>query len=147
MNKKNLLILLSVTFLCYIVISGCISNDSILRGQLGSERHDVPGPSIPMLRQPKTPTNNHFITIKGYADPRNKIDIYVNGRMSGSTAVDDDGKFKVLQVKLDEGKNTITAIATDWEGRTSDSSAIGKKYAVRPRSRTRPEIQVIYNKE
>jgi hypothetical protein len=92
-----------------------------------------------MMHQPDSPTTKKHISIRGYADPRSKVDVYVNGRPAASGVAGADGTFTVSRVGLDPGSNRITAIATDWQGRTS---GMGGRHAVKPRARVRAEVRV-----
>ena len=96
-------------------------------------------PAIPMLHQPDSPTTDQRITVRGYADPQSKVDVYVNGRPAASGVAGADGTFSVSRVGLDPGQNRITAVATDWKGRTS---GMGSRHAVKPRARVRAEVRV-----
>lgn len=105
---------------------------------------DAKRPSIPLLRQPASPATSPFVELIGYADPRNRITVYVNARRAANAVSDDDGRFEVPKLRLKPGENIITAVATDWRGRKSRSTITGKRAKDNVRSETAPQVKVVY---
>ena len=68
-------------------------------------------------------TNSAQITIDGYSNEGNTIELFVNGEKSGKVVVSKDGVFNFSDVVLNDGDNTITAIATGTNGKKSSETA------------------------
>lgn len=64
-------------------------------------------------------TNSAKITIEGYGNEGETIEIFVNGEKRDKVVVSKEGLFSFFEIKLNEGENTITAIATGVNGKKS----------------------------
>ena len=114
------------------------------RGASGSATTIAPLCVRPLLRRPATPVTVDYVRLVGYADPRNKITVYVNSRRAATALADDDGRFEVARLRLKEGENIITAVATDWAGRKSRSTVTGTRIKQDVKSVTTPRVRVVY---
>ncbi|MFQ6043543.1 MAG: FlgD immunoglobulin-like domain containing protein, partial [Candidatus Poribacteria bacterium] len=69
-------------------------------------------------------TNNDLITISGTAEAGATVQISVGDVLAGEvTASTTTGEFTLIEIPLNEGRNTITAVALDSVANKSDSSA------------------------
>ncbi len=68
-------------------------------------------------------TNSSPITISGYSEKNAKVKIYINGKETNQAVTDAEGKFRILNVRLSEGNNTLAAstLKDDKESTTSSS--------------------------
>ncbi len=66
-------------------------------------------------------TNSSPITISGYSEKNAKVKIYINGKESNQSVTDAEGKFKILNIRLLEGSNTlvVSTLVDDKESTTS----------------------------
>ena len=64
-------------------------------------------------------------TIAGAAPPKTTIQVYDDGSLVGTAAADTQGDWAlVADEPLEPGEHTVTAVASDEAGRTSDPSAV-----------------------
>jgi hypothetical protein len=64
-------------------------------------------------------------TIAGAASPDTTIQVYDDGSLIGTAAADAQGDWAlVVDEPLEPGEHTVTAVASDEAGRTSDPSAV-----------------------
>jgi len=64
-------------------------------------------------------------TIAGAAPPNTTIQVYDNGSLVGTAAADTQGDWAlVADEPLEPGEHTVTAVASDDAGRTSDPSSV-----------------------
>jgi hypothetical protein len=64
-------------------------------------------------------------TIAGAAPPKTTIQVYDDGSLVGTAAADAQGDWAlVADEPLEPGEHTVTAVASDEAGRTSDPSAV-----------------------
>ncbi|MBI3888107.1 hypothetical protein HY310_03515 [Candidatus Microgenomates bacterium] len=78
-------------------------------------------PSKPEFAQNFQATPSSSIKISGVADPKTTIEIFQNSRSLGTNVSQDDGSFS-LDVDLEKGINTFTAVAINESGLKSDVS-------------------------
>ncbi|MFC1671708.1 hypothetical protein ACFL01_01100 [Planctomycetota bacterium] len=123
-----------VLALTVCVISSCVPDGT----------KDDSRPSVPLLRQPASPVKVPYVSLIGYADPRNRITVYVNSRRAATALSDDDGRFEVARLRLKLGENVVTAVATDWAGRRSRSTVTGTRIKQDVKSTTTPRVRVVY---
>lgn len=64
-------------------------------------------------------TNSAEISIDGYANEGSTIELFVNNDRVGKVVVSKEGVFNFPDVKLSEGDNVISAIATGTNGKKS----------------------------
>lgn len=83
---------------------------------------DLTPPVIPVLDPIKSPTNERLVKVTGRAEPEATIEIFTNGKSQGKVSTDNEGKFSLAAVELEEGDNLITAIATNKKGISSDAA-------------------------
>lgn len=67
-------------------------------------------------------TNNENINISGYSKAGTTIKLFVNGPEAGNTISGADGVFNFSDIKLNSGKNVLTAKSTDTNGEESEPS-------------------------
>ena len=77
----------------------------------------------PTLYNPLSPTNKSPITITGSSKANRTINVSVNGAFAGTTTANEDGNFS-LSINLNEGINTITAIASNNVGTSNESAPV-----------------------
>lgn len=97
---------------------------SAFTGEQGSTRGDTIAPPPPTFAPLSPYTRSKTIKINGYAEPAAEINISVNGKQAKKTITEAGGTFSFSNINLPkEGKNIITAIATDQAGNKSQKSA------------------------
>lgn len=80
-------------------------------------------PIPPTLDSLTSPTNNPVATITGVAEPGTEVEILLNNVVQGTTTADPaTGKFVLNEVALQEGTNTIVAVARYGSGEVSAPS-------------------------
>lgn len=67
-------------------------------------------------------TNSAQISVDGYSNEGNTIEIFVNDKKVGKVVVSKEGTFNFSDIELTEGENTISAIATGTNGKKSSES-------------------------
>lgn len=84
----------------------------------------VTPPLAPVLLSPNSDyvTNNNNINIVGTAEPNIAIQVSDNGQVLGSLTTDAGGNFSLSSVTLQEGVNSIVAIASDITGQTASGT-------------------------
>jgi len=83
----------------------------------------------PVLDAIPSATNSASLTVEGYADKDTEIIISVNGKEFDKTEADSEGKFRLRNIILDDGENTIEAAVKkgDQVSKKSVQSIIFKK--------------------
>jgi bacillopeptidase F len=76
----------------------------------------------PTLNPAATATNSAQITISGFAQKNQTVNLYLNDQMTDTASADSNGKFKFSSVTLQQGQNTITAKAADSNNKESTAS-------------------------
>jgi len=79
----------------------------------------------PRLIQPAGTTTEAAVRIEGYATAGHRIELFVNGLLAGETVVRSTGRFEILNVRLRDGLNIVTAVAVDALGNRSRTGAVG----------------------
>src|SRR5208283_2243657 len=84
----------------------------------------VTPPLAPVITSPAYDyiTNNGKISITGTAEVNMNIQVTDNGQVLGTTTTDGAGNFRLANVTLAEGVNSILAIASDSTGQTSSQA-------------------------
>ncbi|MEN7527081.1 Ig-like domain-containing protein [Cupriavidus sp. DL-D2] len=82
---------------------------------------DSAGPGVPVV--PGGETNDATPLIAGVAEPFSNIALYNDGTLIGSTVADENGNWQISPATLPDDTYTLTAIATDAAGNSSDASA------------------------
>ena len=78
----------------------------------------------PLLEPLPALVNTRRIAIKGTAEPGANVAFLVNGQPAGTITVDGDGRFSRADLQLIEGRNGISATATDTSGNTNISDTL-----------------------
>lgn len=94
------------------------NNDDITPVESNSVSYIAP----PTLDALPDATNSAEIVVSGYATNKDQINLYVNGSLVDKTTPDSDKTFTFRDVKLDSGKNEITAKAVAKNKKQSDYS-------------------------
>ncbi|MFA0809722.1 NosD domain-containing protein [Microbulbifer epialgicus] len=82
----------------------------------------------PTLNLPNTDGLTNPITLTGIAEPGSTVSFFVNGRVTRSIDVDDSGAFSTW-VPLEDGDNSIYAIAETDAGQSVASNSVATTYA------------------
>ncbi|MBI3385066.1 hypothetical protein HY030_02645 [Candidatus Gottesmanbacteria bacterium] len=77
----------------------------------------------PSLEPISEATNSSPILLKGYSDPYNKIELFVNGTITNDTTTDETGVFNFKAVALEIGTNSLWVRALR-DDKKSDNSKI-----------------------
>lgn len=113
-------------FLYYIGIGGLAQIAgfwTIFTGKTGGTQGDTIAPPPPTFSPLPPYTKLAKINLSGYAEPASKITIFTNGVESGKTITEAGGTFSFSNAQLIDGRNVITATATDQSGNVSQKSA------------------------
>ncbi len=84
-------------------------------------QEDTIPPPVPRFTYIPEATNSGQLEIVGVTEPNAKIYLTINGEEI-ETEVNEDGDFEIEKVDLNEGKNTLYALAEDQAGNESDST-------------------------
>ena len=99
-----------------------------LRGSsLPVEQTDVLPPPPPRINTLPETSKTGLINLSGTAEASSTVEIYFNEKNVTSVVSDSDSKFTTGKLRLEEGKNSIYALAIDKAGNQSSSS---EKYYV-----------------
>lgn len=119
--------LVIVLLIYYIAINGLTHIGgfwSIFTGKQGDTQGDTTAPPPPTFTPISPYTNSKKISVNGYAEPAAEIILLVNSKEIGKAVTEAGGTFSFSSINLPkEGKNTITATATDRAGNKSQKSA------------------------
>lgn len=113
-------IFLAIFFL--VVIPGIIRLVSSAMGKDNTETEQQLPPQPPFLSAPVPATSSAQLTLKGYQQKNQKIIILENAQEATRVSVQDDGSFSA-DVTLQEGENTLSAVAVDAQDQRSQPSA------------------------
>ena len=91
----------------------------------------------PVLSAPVSATNSARFKIDGFADPKEKVYVILNGQKHNESSTNDDGSFSV-DVLLTEGENSLTTYAVDEKDRESKT---GHEYTI-SLDTEEPELEV-----
>jgi len=83
---------------------------------------DTTPPAPPTISTPQTIVNTSTITVSGKSEANSVVHIFVNHAKQRDVSVSSSGNFTVSNIHLEEGNNTITAIAVDEAGNPSNES-------------------------
>jgi hypothetical protein len=97
---------------------------------------DTIPPRVPAYAAPAPGTQEETLNITGFAEPKSSVVVVKNNNEDVKTEADDQGSFS-LDIKLDEGKNTIALYSIDTAG---NESSLGKPYDV-SFDKTPPEVE------
>lgn len=94
----------------------------------------------PVLNTLPDATKESTIDVNGYAEEKQTIKLYVNGKLKGKTEVKDNKKFTFSKVSLEKGNNEIKAKAiTENEKESNYSSIAIVAYIAEP-----PTIEMVF---
>lgn len=79
-------------------------------------------PLAPRLEIPYEATNSSEIKIKGFAEANVTVELFRNEISIGETMVSENGDFVFNKIKLDEGENGFSAVASTEEAGSGDGS-------------------------
>ncbi|HLD96616.1 MAG TPA: Ig-like domain-containing protein [Patescibacteria group bacterium] len=97
---------------------------NLFTGETGPTIGDETAPPPPTFNPVSPYTKNSSITVTGFAEPAAEITLYINGIEKSKTTTEAGGTFSFTGVVLPtEGKNVITATATDRADNISQKSA------------------------
>lgn len=83
----------------------------------------------PILTQSFSATNSASITVSGSAQPKEKVELFVNNSLIDITDTKDDGTFSFSNVTLNSGNNSITAKAKANNKESAVSNILNISYA------------------
>jgi len=113
--------------LYYVGINGLIHIGefwSIFTGKKDEALGDTVAPSPPTLAPLEPYTNSKRVSVGGFAEPGTEVELFINEETVGKVITEAGGTFTFSKVVLSkEGKNTLTATATDKTGNQSRKSA------------------------
>uniref|UniRef100_A0A831YZT2 Bacterial Ig domain-containing protein n=1 Tax=candidate division WWE3 bacterium TaxID=2053526 RepID=A0A831YZT2_UNCKA len=113
---------------------------NIFTGEKGPTLGDTTAPPPPTFAPLAPYTNTETISISGFAEPTTEIILFVNGTESTRTVAEAGGTFNFPSVVLNtEGRNAISATATDGAGNVSPKSA----ELIVTLDKTPPEIEIL----
>ncbi len=87
-----------------------------------SNQEDTSYIAPPTLNPAGTATNSAQITIGGYAQKNQTVNLYLNDQMVDTNTTDSNGKFSFSSVTLHQGQNTITAKVANNNNKESTAS-------------------------
>jgi len=96
---------------------------SIFTGEREVAQGDLSAPPPPTFAPLSPYTKSEKIGIAGFAEAGAEIILFVGEKEIGKTITEAGGTFRLAEVLLTEGKNTISATATDRAGNISQKSA------------------------
>jgi len=97
---------------------------NLFTGETGPTAGDETAPPPPTFNPISPYTKSAAVTISGFAEPAAEIILYINGVEKARTITEAGGTFSFSGVTLPtEGKNVITATATDRASNVSQKSA------------------------
>lgn len=92
----------------------------------------------PVLNIPFEATNTAKIRVTGYAEPKSKVEFYINDELRIDTQTMDNGNFEVNDLPLSVGNNNITGkTVTNGDKRSLPSKVIRVLY-----SNEKPKLEV-----
>jgi hypothetical protein len=86
------------------------------------EQTDIIAPSPPRINTLPDANKTNLISLSGSAEAGSSVEIYLNEKNITTVVSDSDSKFITEKLRLEEGRNTIYAIAIDKAGNQSSSS-------------------------
>lgn len=99
---------------------------SILDSNTGLDTSDTIPPQVPILSSPVDATYSATIRLEGFAEPKSKVVVVLDGEKHSEVTVKDDGSFD-YDLDLAEGENTFTLYSTD---EAENESALTSDYMV-----------------
>lgn len=105
----------------FVILPGFLSLlNKFLNTNLLEEADTLP-PQIPIVSSPVAITSSASMTLDGYGEPESEVILVLNAIKYGSTAVSSEGQFSI-DLKLEEGENTIELYSVDQAGNESNST-------------------------
>jgi hypothetical protein len=90
--------------------------------ETGSSVLDTLPPAPPMIDPLPEATNSAILEATGRAEASSELSLFLGKETIAKTVIGDGGDFKVGDIKLEEGKNVIFALAADMAGNISQES-------------------------
>ena len=105
-----------------VIVRVAIFFAEIRGSSLPVEQTDTLAPSPPKISTLPEATKTAYINLSGTAEAGSTIEIYFNDKNIISIISDNNSKFSTGKLRLEEGKNSIYAIAVDNKGNQSSAS-------------------------
>lgn len=86
------------------------------------EQADILPPAPPRINSLPEYVNQETISLSGFAEPKSKIEIFLNNSLFTEITTATEGTFSIDSFRLTLGKNEIYVIATDEAGNKSQPS-------------------------
>lgn len=87
-----------------------------------AEKSDTLAPNAPAFEYVNEATKSAALSLKGYAEPKSRVEIILNGQKTKEVLANIEGEFSVKGLTLTNGVNKIKAKATDEQDNQSDFS-------------------------
>jgi hypothetical protein len=118
------LVLLGTTVLLGIpiLVKVAVFFAEIKGSSLPVEQTDLLAPPPPRINLLPEATKTAYINLSGTAEAGATVEIYINDKKIDSIVSDSDSKFSTGKLRLEEGRNSIYAIALDSSGNQSSTS-------------------------
>jgi hypothetical protein len=111
-----------VMMFIFVILPGFLSLfDKFLSGSNPFESEDTLPPQIPMISPPVGATSSANVKLDGFGEPESEVILLLNAVKSGSVVISEEGSFSI-DLKLEEGENTIELYAIDLAGNESNST-------------------------
>ena len=94
-------------------------------------------PQPPVFSAPPSATSSTQVALTGFSEANSTVNLIVNGEKVSEKPTGEDGEFEI-ELTLQQGENTVTAVAEDAAGNTSPQS---REYKIVIDSED-PEIQL-----
>lgn len=129
-TKKTIFLgLLTIILVVLVLVFGLplLIKFSILLGETKSKSDNkfeekILPPLAPRLVVPFEATNSALIKITGFAESKVTVELYKNEISIGKTEVSENGDFVFDKIKLDEGENGFSAVASNEKAGSGDGS-------------------------
>ncbi len=122
-----------------VIIRVAIFFTEIRGSSLPVEQADTLAPPPPRINTLPEATKMAYLNLSGTSEAGSIVEIYINDQKVDSLVSDSDSKFSTGKLRLEEGRNSIYALALDSTG--NQSSASEKHYVWY--DETPPELEII----
>lgn len=133
-RQTALFTLLTIAVLVVVILKGipALVKVAVFFGDMRSSTQPIAGtddvpPPPPTLLPIADATFSASIRVSGYAEEGATVVLYINGRKTSETIVENNGEWLFNSVPLESGVNNLSAYAVDLAGNKSGSS---KSYSV-----------------
>lgn len=83
---------------------------------------DTTPPATPRLIIPASISKEKLLSVKGYAEPGAKVELYVNSQLVKEVVSESNGQFLATDLLLQSGSNQLYVVAVDSAGNRSTDS-------------------------